>query len=210
MTAVISPLTARIDMARIDSGPIVADERRAAWDVVARVQAGDAQAFGELYDRYVTVVYRFVLARVRDQYLAEDLTSDTFLRALKAIGSLTYLGQDPGAWLMTIARNLVFDHYKSARARLEAPSEVIDIVHETAHSAEYLVVQQASRREVMAAVAQLGDAQKECVILRFILQLSVEETAQIMDKPHGAIKSLQHRAMRSLLAILGTERDLAA
>src|SRR4029450_11140113 len=79
----------------------------------------DQDAFGQLYDRYVDVVFRFVLFRVGDRPLAEDLTSETFLRALRRISSVSYQGRDVGAWFVTIARNLVLDHVKSSRYRLE-------------------------------------------------------------------------------------------
>jgi RNA polymerase sigma-70 factor (ECF subfamily) len=72
-------------------------------------------------------VFRFVYFRVGNRQLAEDLTSDTFLRALKRIGSFTWQGRDLGAWLVTIARNLVADHFKSGRYRLEVTTgDVLD------------------------------------------------------------------------------------
>lgn len=82
----------------------------ATWEVVAAAQGGDADAFGLLYDRYVDMVFRYVLFRVNDRCLAEDLTSETFLRALRRITSITYQGKDVGAWFVTIARNIVLDH----------------------------------------------------------------------------------------------------
>ncbi len=94
-----------------------------AFALVQRAQAGDADAFGELYDRYVDLVYRYVYYRVASQQLAEDLTSETFLRALRRIGSFTWQGRDVGAWFVTIARNLIADHYKSGRYRLELTTD---------------------------------------------------------------------------------------
>jgi RNA polymerase sigma-70 factor (ECF subfamily) len=95
--------------------------------LVERAQAGEAEAFGLLYDRYFDTVFRFVYFRVGNRQLAEDLTSDTFLRALKRIGSFTWQGRDLGAWLVTIARNLVADHFKSGRYRLEITTgDVLD------------------------------------------------------------------------------------
>ena len=89
------------------------------WELVTRAQAGDGEAFGQLYDRYVDTVYRFIYFRVNDRALAEDFTSETFLRALRRIGTISYQGRDIGAWFVTIARNIVLDHMKSARHRLE-------------------------------------------------------------------------------------------
>src|SRR6185436_8708591 len=74
-------------------------------DLVARVQAGDTSAFDGIYRRYYDPVFRFIWFRVTSRAVAEDLTSEVFLRALKRIGSFTWQGRDLGAWLITIARN---------------------------------------------------------------------------------------------------------
>ena len=87
--------------------------------LVERAQDGDGEAFGQLYDHYADTVYRYIYYRVGGKATAEDLTSETFLRALRRIGTFTYQGRDFGAWLVTIARNLVADHFKSSRFRLE-------------------------------------------------------------------------------------------
>src|SRR5262245_40612431 len=99
--------------------PDRSDPAAEVWALIERAQAGDGAAFGLLYDRYFDTVFRFVYFRVGNRQLAEDLTADTFLRALKRIGSFTWQGRDLGAWLVTIARNLVADHFKSGRYRLE-------------------------------------------------------------------------------------------
>src|SRR5262249_60522114 len=84
-------------------------------------------AFGQLYDRYFDPVFRYIYYRVNDRATAEDFTSETFLRALRRISGITYQGRDIGAWFITIARNIVLDHVKSARHRLEVTTpEIID------------------------------------------------------------------------------------
>ena len=97
-----------------------------SWDLVHAAQDGDRSAFAQLYDRYVDVVFRYVLFRVGDRELAEDVTSETFLRALRRIESVSYQGRDVGAWFVTIARNLVLDHVKSSRFRLEVTTAEVD------------------------------------------------------------------------------------
>ncbi|WP_055541857.1 sigma-70 family RNA polymerase sigma factor, partial [Streptomyces neyagawaensis] len=96
-------------------------------DLVERAQSGEADAFGRLYDQYSDTVYRYIYYRVGGKATAEDLTSETFLRALRRIGTFTWQGRDFGAWLVTIARNLVADHFKSSRFRLEVTTgEMLD------------------------------------------------------------------------------------
>jgi RNA polymerase sigma-70 factor (ECF subfamily) len=174
------------------------------WNLVRAAQGGDTDAFGALYDRYVDVVYRYVLFRVGDRTLAEDVTSETFLRALRSIGSISYQGRDVGAWFVTIARNIVFDHVKSSRYRLEVTTAELADNREVTDGPEQEVLTDATNAELLRCVAQLGEDQRECITLRFIQGLSVAETAARMGRNEGAIKALQHRAVRRLAQLLPT------
>jgi RNA polymerase sigma-70 factor, ECF subfamily len=188
--------------ARPDPGDAAAE----VWALVERAQAGESEAFGLIYDRYVDTVFRFVYFRVGNRQLAEDLTSDTFLRALKRIGSFTWQGRDLGAWLVTIARNLVADHFKSGRYRLEVTTgDVLDADREDRGpegSPEAAVVDHITNVALLTAVKQLNPEQQECIVLRFLQGFSVAETAQTMGKNEGAIKALQYRAVRALARLL--------
>lgn len=186
--------------------PDPSDAAAEVWALVERAQAGDSEAFGLIYDRYVDAVFRFVYFRVGNRQLAEDLTADTFLRALKRIGSFTWQGRDLGAWLVTIARNLVADHFKSGRYRLEVTtSDVLDADREDRGpegSPEAAVVDHITNVALLTAVKQLNPEQQECIVLRFLQGFSVAETAQAMGKNEGAIKALQYRAVRALARLL--------
>ncbi|MER6510158.1 sigma-70 family RNA polymerase sigma factor [Nonomuraea sp. NPDC001636] len=176
--------------------------------LVLHAKNGCTDSFGTLYDRYVDLVYRYIYFRVGSHQLAEDLTSETFLRALRRIGDFTWQGRDFGAWLVTIARNLVADHFKSGRYRLEIPTgELIDVPLEGAHIPENAVVTAIINDRVLRAVRDLNPDQQECVVLRFLHGLSLAETALIMGKKSGAIKALQFRAIRTLARAL--KHDLA-
>jgi len=170
--------------------------------MVARAQQGDAEAFGELYDHYVTMVHRYVYHRVGDRVLAEDVTSETFVRALRRIDSLSFQGRDVGAWLITIARNLVLDHVKSSRYRLEVTTADMRDADRSTEGPEDAVLAHLTNAQLLACVKQLGSEQQECIVLRFLHGLSVSETAAIMGKKDGAIKALQHRAVRRLAGLL--------
>ncbi|MFC5721981.1 ECF subfamily RNA polymerase sigma factor, BldN family [Streptomyces gamaensis] len=171
-------------------------------DLVERAQAGEAEAFGRLYDQYADTVYRYIYYRVGGRATAEDLTSETFLRALRRIGTFTWQGRDFGAWLVTIARNLVADHFKSSRFRLEVTTgEMLD-ANEVERSPEDSVLESLSNAALLEAVRKLNPQQQECVTLRFLQGLSVAETARVMGKNEGAIKTLQYRAVRTLARLL--------
>ncbi|HEY0452216.1 sigma-70 family RNA polymerase sigma factor [Actinophytocola sp.] len=176
-----------------------------SWDLVHAAQEGDRSAFAELYDRYVDVVFRYVLFRVGDRELAEDVTSETFLRALRRITSVTYQGRDVGAWFVTIARNLVLDHVKSSRFRLEVATAEVDDSRRVESGPEQQVLAGATRSALLECVQQLGDDQRECIVLRFLQGLSVAETAAVMARNEGAVKALQHRAVRRLAQLLPPE-----
>lgn len=166
---------------------------------------GDAEAFGQLYDHYMRGVYRFVRARIGDAQLAEDLTAETFFRALRSIGGYTWQGRDFGAWLTTIARNLVADHYKSSRVRLELATEEIPeetrVVPDTAETALVGLTNEVLWR----ALSSLRADQQECLVMRFLQGLSIAETALALGRSEGAVKQLQLRAVRNLARTLPQE-----
>lgn len=177
------------------------------WGLVAAAQQGDAAAYADLYSRYQAVVFRFCLFRLQDRHLAEDITSDTFLRALRRIDSVSYMGKDIGAWFVTIARNLILDHLKSSRTRLESScGEVLDSAEHSIITRQdtfggdpaALVAQEAIASEVRRCLAGLRPDWREVLTHRFIDGQSVAETAALMDRPEGAIKALQFRATRAL------------
>ena len=179
-------------------------ETAVTFGLVERAQSGDAEAFGLLYDRYVDQVYRYIAYRVASSAVAEDLTSETFLRALRRIGSFTWQGRDVGAWFTTIARNLVADHYKSGRYRLELTTD--DVTDSgsapTIEGPERAVLEGMTNKVLLQAVKKLNAEQQECIVLRFLQGMSVSETAQVMGKNEGAIKALQYRAIRTLGRLL--------
>ncbi|MEU6739565.1 sigma-70 family RNA polymerase sigma factor [Streptosporangium sandarakinum] len=192
--------------ARGDEPAARADAVEELRELVLRAKTGDTDAFGALYDRYLDLVYRYVYFRVGSHPLAEDLTSETFLRALRRIADFTWQGRDFGAWLVTIARNLIADHFKSGRYRLEvSTAEVIDTPLDGPHIPENAVVTAMVSDRVLSAVRDLGPEQQECVVLRFLHGMSLAETALIMGKKSGAIKALQFRAIRALARALPSD-----
>jgi RNA polymerase sigma-70 factor (ECF subfamily) len=184
-----------------------AGEQAAVMSLVSAAQKGDGEAFGQLYDRYVDVVHRYIAYRVSNHALTEDLTSETFLRALKRISSYTWQGRDFGAWLVTIARNLIADHFKSSRYKLElATSDLLEAGAErSSDSPEDEVLTGITNAALFEAVKKLNAEQQECIVLRFLQGMSVAETATILGKNENAIKALQYRAVKTLGRMLPKE-----
>lgn len=183
-----------------------------AIDVVALVaaaQAGDREAFGALYAAYVDQVFRYVYYRVSTRQTAQDITSETWIRALRRIDTFAWQGRDFGAWLVTIAKNLIADHFKAAYHRVEVSTgEMLDS-NEVAPAPDDTVIADLSSAAVHSAVQRLNDQQRECLTLRFFQGLSVAETAAAMGKNEGAIKTLQYRASRTLARMLVSREAVA-
>lgn len=188
------------------------------WMDAAR--QGDREAFGRLYQHYQDVVFRFVYFRcAHNRHLAEDLTAECFTAALRKIDTFHWQGKDPSAWFITIARNLLYDHYKSATVRLDilvndfAP-DTRDTRHKAALDPGHMLpfettVAGLDRAAVLAALTQLNEKQRRVIVLRFYNGLNIAETAEAMGMTEGGIKALQYRAVRSL-ARIGVVQQLAA
>lgn len=173
-----------------------------SWTLVGAAQQGDRDAFGQLYARYASGVSRFVGNRLQDRGLVEDLTSETFTRALRRIDSVSDQGRDVGAWFTTIARNLVLDHVKSHRTQRESPVAEVADVGSAQPGPEQVAISNESAAAVRRHVGQLPPDQQECLRLRFWQDLSTGETAAAMGRSEGAVKALRHRAIGGLRASL--------
>ncbi len=170
--------------------------------LVDLARSGDTEAFGMLYDHYNGTVYRFLYYRVGSHALAEDLTSETFFRALRSMSGFKWQGRDFGAWLVTIARNLVADHFKAGRTRMEMATDDLSD-HDTATPGpEDDVIASLTNEALLCGLRKLAPEQHECLVLRFLQGLSIAETAQILDRSEGAVKQLQLRAVRNLAKLL--------
>jgi RNA polymerase sigma-70 factor, ECF subfamily len=171
-------------------------------DAADRTRGGDKDAFGLLYDHYQGSVYRFLFYRTRSTQLAEDLTSETFFRALRSMNSFRWQGKDFGAWLMTIARNLCTDHFKAGRTRLEQTTEDMSALDDTTEGPESAVLASLTNELLMKALAEIPDEQRDCLIMRFLQGLSIAETAAVLGRSDGAVKQLQLRGVRNLAKLM--------
>ena len=177
-------------------------ERTRLIALVDLARSGDVDAFGLLYDHYQGPVYRFLYYRTRSTQLAEDLTSETFFRALRSMNSFRWQGKDFGAWLMTIARNLCTDHFKAGRTRLEVATEDMGDHDDSTEGPENAVLASLTNELLMEALTQLPEEQRDCLVMRFLQGLSIAETAAVLERSDGAVKQLQLRGVRNLAKLL--------
>ena len=164
-------------------------------DLVERAKE-DPDAFGALYDRYFPQIYRFAYSRVRDQSLAEDVTSEVFFKALRNISRYTYSGHPFSSWLYQITLNAVADHYRGQHGEVEL-EEGADLPS-TAPSVVDEVVRRDRSRRIWSAIDQLPRHQRTAMVLKFREDKKIDEIAHIMGKSAGAVKLLLHRAVEKL------------
>ncbi len=162
------------------------------------------QEFALLYDRHMTSVYRYLLARVGDVHDAEDLTSQTFLEAFEHLDSYRGTGAFR-AWLLRIARNKVIDHYRRRRPQVSLSEEtewIVDAGEASSESMEAIVEHSVQMAQVARKLRTLSPDRAEAVALRIFGGLEVTEVAQTLGKPEPAVRMLLHRGVRDLQAQL--------
>jgi RNA polymerase sigma-70 factor (ECF subfamily) len=169
--------------------------------ILMRVRAGDTEAFGELFSRYRDEVIRLAIRWGLDPFTAEDVASETFLRVLTGIqreGSATdFTGRGAAPLLIEAAKRVMVDRFRRARNRLEEPSDVVEL-RGSASSAEDIALQAWTAQALWAAVAKLLPGQRNALVYRFLLGLSVNEAAGRAGMATGTIKSHQHHGIRAL------------
>lgn len=170
-------------------------------NLVERSLRGDAEAFGELYDRYHAPIYRFIMIRTGTKEEAEDLTHQVFLRAWEHMGGYVDQGYPFGSWLYRIARNRVIDHYRTKRDTVSVEEPEFEELPDSL-DIEKDADRALALRRVEQALRTLSPDHQEVIILRFVEELSLKETAAAMERSEGAVKLLQHRAMKELKNIL--------
>jgi RNA polymerase sigma-70 factor (ECF subfamily) len=159
-----------------------------------RARACDRAALAAIYDDYHQPIYRYIYRQVGEVEPTRDLTAEVFQRFLQAIHRGT--GPERAAWLYRTAHNVVVDFYRRQQHRRHLPldEELANAEHDPVRLAE----DRLSAEQVRHALQQLTPDQQQVVILKFLEGLSNAEVATVLNKPVGAIKSLQHRALAAL------------
>jgi RNA polymerase sigma-70 factor (ECF subfamily) len=179
------------------------DDDAAIEGLVAAAKAGDAEAYGRIFDHYHEAVHRYIAARVRRPSDAEDLAQIVFVKALEALPRYEQRGVPFGGWLFRLARNVAIDHLRTSREHVELDA----LVERTDGHAgpEALALARQQMDEVAAALADLTDEQRDAIALRFFAGLSAREAAEAMGKKEGTVRGIQFRAIAALRRRLGLE-----
>ncbi len=158
----------------------------------------DADAFGQLYERYVDRIYNYIYYRTGDQHEAEDLTARVFYRALGHMDEYRQRGAPFAAWLYRIAHNLVANWHRDRSRRHDVRLDDIMAIAEKGDGPERLAEQAEEAHTLLDAMGHLPAERQQLLILKFAEGLSNAEIARIMGRSEGAIKSLYHRTLIAL------------
>jgi len=158
----------------------------------------DANAFGELYQRYVGKIYSYVYYRTGNAHDAEDLTSRVFHRALIHIETYIERGVPFSAWLYRIAHNLVANWHRDQARRKVIPLDEFVAVGLRSELPEGIAEQNEENETLVAAIRRMPEERQQLLLLKFVDKLSNTEIGGIMDRSEGAIKSLYHRTLEAL------------
>jgi len=179
---------------------------------LTRAKALDERSLSLIYTRFLPVVYRYHLARLSDRDVAEDLTAETFMAMVeqitrtRAVDELTF-----AAWLLGIARNKLLMYFRARRSRPAPVYGVPDDVplYASADEDDPLAVLSAreSWSEVVAALDELTEEQRNVVLYRCVLGYSAEEVGALLGKQAGAVRALQFRALAALARRLSAQRS---
>lgn len=164
--------------------------------LVLAAKAGDAAAFGELYERYRDAIYRFCLARTGTSHDAEDLTSDVFVKALHSIDRYQDRGLPFTAFLYRIARNAAIDRSRTLKQPLSVDGLLVEPASK--QNVELEATFAVEKSILLAALTKLKSEHRDVIVMRFIEGYSALEVAQLLGKTEGAVRTLQHRALERL------------
>lgn len=170
------------------------------WDeagIIAKAQAGDKEAFAQLFDRYFDDIFRFVNSQLTAIEDAEDVALEVFVKAWDYLPRYKHRGHSFSAFLYSVARNAVVDAYRRARDFTQVELEE-DLLGDALPSPETQLLHEHERQELHRALAMLPPDYREVLVLRFINNQSLEELAVAMGRSSGAVRVLQHRALKAL------------
>ena len=175
--------------------------------LLEKAKRGDKAAIASLYDAHYGAVYNYIHYRVDDQPTAEDLTAEVFIRMIHKLPGYVQRGRPLLAWLYTIARNLVVDHHRGLNKGEELP--IKDHLLEDGNQDPIQQIQTSQTQDCFKrALDQLPETQRSILIYRFVDEFSTSQILELMNKSDRAVRSLQHRALRSLERALREENCL--
>jgi RNA polymerase sigma-70 factor (ECF subfamily) len=169
-------------------------------ELIAQAKNGDRASIGQLYEEYNAHVYRYLYYLVSDMHVAEDLTSEVFVRMIRSLPNYRYRGISFQAWLFQIAHNLAVDYFRKSGKRQQV--ELEENLYSSDPAIDITVEQNLTSDMLRMALEQINQPQREVIILRFVAGMPIAQVAQTLRKSEDTVKGLQRRGLSSLRKIL--------
>ncbi|MDD5230694.1 MAG: RNA polymerase sigma factor [Candidatus Marinimicrobia bacterium] len=158
--------------------------------------------FSNIYDQYVEKIYRFVFLKVSSKEIAEDLTSQSFLKFWENRAGV----KEPRSFLYRIARNLVIDFYRQRKKSPIYSDEILEAITDEKMGIEERVIWDSQTAEIKNALGTINKDHAEAIILHYLEDLSMKETASVLERPEGTIRVMLHRGLEELRQKLGENK----
>lgn len=156
------------------------------------------QKFLEFYDEYVTKIYRYVYFRVGSEQVAQDLTSDTFLKTWEYMKQGNFIG-NLSAMTYQVCRNVISDYFRKNNSLPINLDEIAEInLIDTANKVSDKTAESLETEEILSCLKLIKVDYQEIIIWRFIDDFEIEEIAQILGKSEGSVRTLISRAVKAL------------
>jgi len=178
--------------------------------LIQRAKSGDPQSFGVLYERYASDIYRFIRAQIPDDLEAEDLTATVFMKAWNALGRYREQGFPFSAFLYRIARTSLVDRWRKQKTEIPTSGSPLDDFEDGFKSSQDHVQRASDAQVLWQVLHKLPEDYRVVLVYRFMNELSPREIARVMGKSEGAVRVLQHRALkvaRKLLVEIGVKHE---
>jgi len=154
------------------------------------------KTFSKIYDRYIDKIYRFIFLKVSSQEIAQDLTSETFLRGWESFKNGNKI-ENPQAFLYRIARNLVTDHYREKGRAQIVSAEYVSII-DPREDVEEAAVLKSDLNTIRLALVSLKEDYQDVITWHYLEDLSIPEVAKMLDRSEDATRVLLSRALQAL------------
>jgi len=151
--------------------------------------------FSEIYDKYIEKIYRFIFLKVNSQDIAEDLTSETFLRVFESFKTNNI--ENPQAFLYRVARNLVTDHYREKGRTQIVSADYVSVV-DPEENLEKKAILNSDMEQVRFALNSLKEDYQNVIVWYYLDDLPIVEVARMLDRSEEATRVLLHRALKAL------------
>jgi len=164
--------------------------------IILSAKNGDSKAISDLYVQYKPPILNYLSNRVGDMQVAEELTTEVFIRMINNLPKYKHKNVPFQVWLFKIARNLVIDHYRVTKNynHVELHEEIVG----NSDLPEIKVEKNLEAEKLRNAIRNLTNDQSDVITLRFIAEMPINQVAKVLNKSEGAIKMLQTRGLEAL------------